>query len=269
MRKISKPLWKEKYTAVEITSPGLSGHVQVALTVPSGLRFQLLSLRVFSAGLGEWRVLRSGQSSGALCYVLQRFPRGICGVAEHQDWSYPSRMWDVDKPIVVLAWPVSAFNEGLHQLFSLHSSHRTHSFPSLSSLGLASFMPSTCWAQPHPVEDVPAVIFIIEAGNHLRQSIVWPPSPPNLSWPGSRWAHCKVLWVEPLFVIGVHPLGHAHEVLTAIVFPVYMERRLRPKMPGLILVCPIPPLTLVLKTPFQCKHLTFSCKQGPTDSNTP
>lgn len=42
-------------------------------------------------------------------------------------------------------------------------------------------------------------------------------------------------------------------------------------MPGLILVCPILPLTLQLKTLFPCKHLTFSCKQESSeseDSNT-
>lgn len=97
--------------------------------VPSGLGFELLSLREFSAGLGDWRVLRSGQSSGALCYVLERFQRGICGVAEHQDWSVPGRLETLTSRSLLFTSSVSAFNvvlrQSILQLFSLHSSHRT------------------------------------------------------------------------------------------------------------------------------------------------
>lgn len=52
-----------------------------------------------------------------------------------------------------------------------------------------------------PVEDVTASIFILGAGNHLGHSIAGPPQ--------------------------VHPLAHAQKVLTAIVFPVYMETKAR------------------------------------------
>lgn len=88
--------------ALEITSSDLSGHVQVAVTVAPGLGFELLSPPEFSAGLRDWRVLRSGQSLGALCHVLERFLRGICGVAKHRDCSVPSRRRDLDQQIVVV-----------------------------------------------------------------------------------------------------------------------------------------------------------------------
>lgn len=223
---ISKSLWKEKYTALEVASSDLSWHVQVGLTVPlgSGWSFCPCVNSLLDWGIGEFR----GQvrASGALCYVLECFLswEAFCGVAEHQDWSVPRRLPDADDLIIAVPVVCQRFASSVHPPAVLPALQPQNP-PAFLSLILPSVM-HACSAQPDPVEDVPAIILILEAGNHLGQSIVSPSSAPKFV----LCAHCNVLWVKQFLsslLLSINLCMHIK--LTAIVFPVYMETEAGPK----------------------------------------
>lgn len=130
-------------------------------------------------GIEEFR----GQvrASGALCYVLECFLSSevFCGVAEHQDWSVPRRLPDADDLIIAVPVVCQRFASSVHPPAVLPALQPQNP-PAFLSLILPLFM-HACSAQPDPVEDVPAIILILEAGNHLGQTIAHPPAPQNLS----------------------------------------------------------------------------------------